>query len=92
MMNFPVSIESSEGRFTATLLGAPEIRATAPTREAAITELRQVIRERVAQGQIESLEFPASSVTDFIGIFHNDPTLDEVCEEAYRQRDAELSP
>jgi len=91
-MNFPVSIESSEGRFTATLLGAPEVRVSAATREKAIAELRKVISERVTKGQIESLEVPPCSVTDFVGIFQDDPTLDEICEEAYRQRDAELNP
>jgi hypothetical protein len=90
-MNFPVSIESSEGRFTATLLGAPEVRASAATRNEAIAELRKAISERVTKGEIESLEIVPGSVTDFIGIFQDDPTLDEICEQAYRQRDAELN-
>jgi hypothetical protein len=91
-MNFPVSIESSGGQFTAALLGAPGVCVIATTREAAIAELRKVVSERVTKGQIESLEIPPRSVTDFIGIFQDDPTLDEICEEAYRQRDAELNP
>jgi hypothetical protein len=91
-MNFPVSIESSGGRFTASLLGAPEVRASAATREVAITELRKVVSDRVTHGQIASLEIPPCFVTDFIGIFQDDPTLDEICQEAYRQRDAERNP
>jgi hypothetical protein len=91
-MNFPVSIESSGGRFTASLLGAPEVCASAATRDVAITELRKVVSERVTHGQIASLEIPPCSVTDFIGIFQDDPTLDEICQEAYRQRDAERNP
>jgi hypothetical protein len=43
-------------------------------------------------GQIAFLEIPPCSVTDFIGIFHDDPTMDEICGEAYRQRDAERNP
>jgi len=90
-MNFPVAIESSGGLFTASLLGAPEVRVSGPTKEVAIAELRKAVSQRVTNGQITSLEIPPCSVTDFIGIFQDDPTLDEICEEAYRQRDAELN-
>jgi predicted RNase H-like HicB family nuclease len=90
MMNFPVSIEPSGDRFTAALLGAPEVCVSGETREAAIAELRRVVSQRVTDGQIVSLDISPSSVTDFIGVFRDDPTLDEICEEAYRQRDAEL--
>ena len=90
-MNFPVSIESSGGRFTASLMGAPEVRVSGATRELAIAELRKVVAQRVSNGQIASLEIPSGFVTDFIGVFQDDPTLDEICEEAYRRRDAELS-
>jgi hypothetical protein len=55
-------------------------------------ELRKVVSERVTLGQFASLEIPPGSVTDFIGIFRDDPTLDEICEEAYRQRNAERNP
>ena len=72
-MNFPVSIESSEGRFTASLLGAPEVRVSGATRQVAISELRRVVSQRVANGQIASLEIPPGSVTDFIGVFQDDP-------------------
>jgi hypothetical protein len=91
-MNFPVSIESSAGRVTASLLGAPEVRTSAATREAAMKELQEVVSQRVNHGEFASLEIPSHSVTDLIGIFQDDPTLDEICEEAYRQRDAELNP
>lgn len=90
-MNFPVSVESSGDRFTVSLMGAPELRVSGVTREAAIAELREVVSQRVNKGQIASLEIPVGSVTDFIGVFRDDPTLDDICEEAYRQRDAELS-
>lgn len=88
-MNFPVSIESSGDRFTASLLGAPEVSVTAATREVAIAELRKIVSQRVIEGQITFLDIPPCSVTDFIGIFRDDPTLDDICEDAYRQRNAE---
>jgi hypothetical protein len=91
-MNFPVFVESSGGRFTASLLGAPEVRVSGATREVAIAELRKVITQRVTNGQIASLEIPPCSVTDIIGAFQNDPTLEEIRAEAYRQRDAERNP
>ncbi|MCY2993215.1 MAG: hypothetical protein NTY19_35825 [Planctomycetota bacterium] len=56
-----------------------------------MAELQKVVSERVTHGQIASLEIRPCSVIDFIGIFHDDPTLDEICEEAYLQRDAELN-
>lgn len=57
-----------------------------------MAELRKVVTQRMTNGQIASLEIPPGSVTDVIGVFQDDPTLDEICQEAYRQRDAERNP
>ena len=88
-MNFAVSIESAHGQFTATLIGAPDVKVQGPTRDAALLELRRVVLQRVHDGDIASLEIPFSSVTDHIGAFADDPSLDEISSEAYALRDSE---
>jgi len=37
-----------------------------------------------------SLEISPGSVTALAGAFADDPSLREICEQAYRERDAEL--
>ena len=71
------------------LIGAPDMRAQAPTRDAALLELRRVVLQHIDKGDITSLDIPSGAVTDYIGCFADDPSLDEICDDAYRQRDSE---
>ena len=88
-MTFPVFVEAYENRFTATLVGAPELRVTASTRAEAIAALKAQIAQRVGQGELISLEVQPVGVVGLAGKYASDPTLAEISREAYHQRDAE---
>ena len=57
-MAFPVIVHPAAGQFEATLIGAPEVRATAPTRAGALAALEAAIEKRVEQAELVTLEIP----------------------------------
>jgi len=89
-MNVPILIQNLDREFTATVIGAPDISAAGATREEAIAGLRQVVQHYVERGEIASIEF--DDWLDLAGKYRDDQMLDEICEEAYRTRDANLKP
>jgi len=90
-MTFPIVVESCEGQFRASLLGDPDLCVGAPSREAAVAALKEQLRERVAQGQLLSVDVDSECVWGLAGKFADDPTLHDICDEAYVARDAELA-
>lgn len=88
-MTFPVFVEAQNGHFVASLAGIPELTAAENTRERAIIALRAIIQQRMEQGDLVSLEMDTLSVSALAGKYKNDPTLRDICEEAYQLRDAE---
>jgi hypothetical protein len=74
----------------AKLLGAPSVRAIRRTREQAVAALRVAIDKRVAKGTLGVVDVQPIGVSDLFGRFKDDPTLREICEEAYRLRDADM--
>jgi hypothetical protein len=88
-MTFPVLVLSGNGLFTAELVGAPDVRAKASTRADALAALEAVIEQRVAKGELISLEIGRRGVSRLAGKYRDDPTLREICEEAYQQRNSE---
>lgn len=89
-MNLPILVRTSDRQFTAALIGAPEISAAGATREEAIAGLRQVVQQHVDRGELASLDF--DDWLDLAGKYQDDPVLDEICDEAYRARDADVNP
>ena len=89
-MTFPVIVRSSAGQFEASLVGAPEVSATAATRDEALTKLESAISKRLDQGELVALEVRRRGLAGMFGRFRDDPTLREICAEAYQERDAEL--
>jgi hypothetical protein len=90
-MTFSVLVQPANGEFAAALVGAPDVRVTASTRAAALAALEVAIEQRVAQGELVALEIGRQGVSRLAGIFRADPTLSEICKEAYQQRDAEAA-
>jgi predicted RNase H-like HicB family nuclease len=88
-MTFPVLVQPADGQFAATLVGAPDVRVTASTRAEALAALEAAIEQRLAHGELVMLEIGARGVSALAGKYRDDPTLREICEEAYRERDAE---
>ncbi len=90
-MTFSVIVSPLEDRFTAALVGEPEVRAVGRTREAAIAALKAEVRQRVECGELIALDFDSVGITSLAGKYRDDPTLEDICAEAYRERDAETS-
>jgi hypothetical protein len=89
-MTFPVMVHPSNGQFEATLVGAPELRARAATREGALAALESAISKSLAQGELVALEIHRRGLAGLFGKYRNDPTLREICEAAYQERDADV--
>jgi len=90
-MTFPVLVEANEDRFAASLVGAPNVRVSEPTRSRAIDALKEAIALRVARGELVSLEIDTVGVSSLAGKYSADPTLKPICDDAYEARDAERS-
>lgn len=88
-MTFPVSVHPSNGQFEAALLGAPEVRVKAATREQALAALESAIAEQMRQGGLVALEVPRRGLAGLFGKYRDDPTLREICDAAYQARDAD---
>ena len=89
-MNFYVMVHTAEGQFEATLVGAPDVRAMAPTRAGALAALETVIEKRVERGELVTLQIGRKGLAGLFGKYRDDPTLQDICDEAYKERDAEL--
>lgn len=88
-MTFPVLIEPVGDQFAASLAGSAQLRVVAPTRADAIAAIEDVIEKRVQRGELFELDVPTTGLADLWGSFADDPTLREICAEAYRLRDAD---
>jgi hypothetical protein len=88
-MTFPVVVEPQDGHFAAALVGAPTIRAVGATRAEALAALHTELAQRLAQGELVSLEVTLTGVSGLAGTYRTDPTLRDICAEAYRSREAD---
>jgi predicted RNase H-like HicB family nuclease len=89
-MTFPVMVHPSNGQFEAALVGAPDVRASASTREEALAALESAIAQRLDQGELVALEVRRHGLAGLFGIYRDDPTLRAICETAYQERDADV--
>jgi hypothetical protein len=89
-MTVPVWVEQKNGKFMATVLGAPQLQATADTRDDAIRELSQLVRVFQARGALVAVNMPEVPVAE---IPRRQPTEEEIeatrdmVAEIYRERD-----
>ena len=90
-MTFPIVVEACGGQFAASLVGVPNTRVVSPTRSQAIDALKAVIEQRIATGELLSLEVETISISSLAGKYEADPTLRAICDESYKLRDAERS-
>jgi hypothetical protein len=82
--------EEPEGQFTAEILGAPDIRATAATREQAIEQVRTLLQQQVNLGSIASIEIPRQHpIAKRAGYAKDDPDFDLYLEEIRKFREEE---
>ncbi len=88
-MSFPIFVEAVNGQFAASLIGAPNVRVVKPNRAQAIAGLKAEIQQRIALGELMSLEIDSFSVSELAGKYGSDPTLRQISDEAYQLRDTE---
>jgi hypothetical protein len=91
-MTVPVLIQSSNGEFSASLVGSPELRCTRPSKDEALAALKQELAQKVKTGELVHLEVSPLGVSALAGSFADDPTLAEICDEIIRQRDGDQAP
>jgi predicted RNase H-like HicB family nuclease len=89
-MTFPVVVHPAAGQFEAALVGAPDVCATAATRDEALAKLESAISKQLEKGELVMLEVRRRGLAGLFGKFRVDPTLRDICEEAYKERDTEL--
>jgi hypothetical protein len=87
-MTFPICVSPLNGKFTAVVLGAPEIKAIGATRNAALEALKTELEQHISAGELVLLEVEPEGLLGLAGNYKDDPTLDDIVAEAYRHRDA----
>lgn len=91
-MRFPIHVEQVNGHYSAVLVGDPAIRVTAPSRAEVLVRIRNELAHRVQTGEIVWVDVPTPEPVEFVGMFKDDPTLEELVSDIYRHREAEPYP
>ncbi len=89
-MTIPVWVEQQNGTFTASVLGASQLRAEGPTKDQAITALVAVLSNSQASGQLVLVEVPGRATVARVVAPLNAQEVAawrEMCAEIYRERD-----
>lgn len=90
-MSLAILVEQSGTDYSASVPGIPQMRFVRRSRADAVVALEVEIRRRVQAGELLPIELTAGGVTNLAGMFRDDPTLSDICDEAYRLRDAEIA-
>jgi hypothetical protein len=90
-MTVSVLIQPTGGQYSASLIGLPDLRCIRPSRDEAIAALQSELAQKVKAGELVNMDIPAVGVSGLAGRFADDPALGEICEEIYRERDADRS-
>ena len=88
-MTFPVLVETYDGQFVASLVGTSKVRVVEPTRSQAISSLKTKIHQSIEAGELFFLELDTVGISKLAGKYESDPTLRDICDEAYKKRDEE---
>jgi len=90
-MSIAVWVEQTNGKYTASVPGAPAVRAVADTKDEAIAAVRGQIESRVSAGELVFVDIEPKGVLALLGKYKDDPDWQamwtETKEEAYRYRD-----
>ena len=88
-MTFPILVEQTNGKFTASVLGSPHVAAEGATKEQAVAAVRSLLSARVAAGEVVFMDVPDRPMP-FRQVSPEDAAeWREQCAEIYRQRDAQ---
>ncbi len=88
-MTVPVWVEQSNGTFTASVLGAPQVSASGATKEQAVSAVTAQLQNRMTAGEVVLVDVPDPPLP-FRQVSPEDAAaLREMCAEIYRERDAQ---
>lgn len=62
------------------------MRVTGGSQKLALSALSEQISRRVGSGELMTLEVPGEDISAVVGRFADDPTLQEICDDTYRER------
>ncbi len=88
-MTFPISVESHDGQFIASLVGTSNVRAVESTHSQAISSLKVKIHQSIESGELYLLELDTVGISNLAGKYEADPTLRDICDNAYKKRNEE---
>jgi hypothetical protein len=88
-MDLAIKLDQLNGHYSAALLGNPELHAEGPTPEEAVEAIRRRVQDEINRSRILMIHVDAHPVVAMAGILKDDPTLDEMVAQIYRQRDEE---
>jgi hypothetical protein len=81
-------LQEPDGRFTARVLGEPDLAATSATAEEAVEQLRGRLQEEVNWGRLFAIELPQRNpLMERFGSAKDDATFDEYLEEIRKFRE-----
>jgi hypothetical protein len=81
-------VQEPDGRFTARLVGEPDLSATSATPEEAVEQLRTRLQEEVNWGRLFAIELPQQNpVLQYAGHAKDDPEFEEYLEEIRKFRE-----
>lgn len=91
-----VAIEQVNGHYVAASLAFPDLRAEAETEALAVAGVKGMVAEKLRNRKIVRIDIDISArdLMRHFGIFSGEAAIamQEICDEAYRQRDAERDP
>jgi hypothetical protein len=83
--------QDAPDRYTAEVVGLPAIQATAPSRDLALSQVREALADRVAAGQLVPLAIPTRlPVMKPPGWAKDDPLEQELVQDLARARQEDL--
>ncbi len=88
-MTVPVWVEQSNGKFTATVVGVPQMRAEAATKDQAVASLKAQLHDRVTAGEVVMVDVPTPAVPARRYTDDEVAVMRELTAEIYRERDAQ---
>lgn len=88
-MTVPVWVEQSNGKFTATIIGAPQVKAEGSTKEQAVAAVTAQLSARVTSGEVVLVNVPNPPTPRREITAEEAEIMREMCAEIYRERDAQ---
>lgn len=87
-MTFPILVTQTNGTFTASVLGAPQVTAEGATKDQAVSAVTAQLQTRLTAGEVVLVTVP-EPLPFGPGTPEAAESWRELCEEIYRERDAQ---